>query len=259
LRRSHVSRLETISCLQITDWPLSFPLKADISSAACISEYHAIHNSSDRTGCGWADAGPAAADTRGSKAHNIVFAQNQSQSQNQQILRSRCSVSALVSALVALFGRNPVVCWPLHIPAFVCSWGGATPQCIPCLRLCMWRLPAFFSSSFFQQMCCKLRLPRALLIAPLCSLIYQQPLRPPTCIRSLAASLPALSGVPVVFLSLVAAPFGSALVLLSYLSTLSQPSLSSSAEFIPRPSAPACVIRRCFTCGGNVPRHQLRR
>jgi hypothetical protein len=30
--------------------------KADIFSAACISEYHAIHNSCDRTGCGWTDA-----------------------------------------------------------------------------------------------------------------------------------------------------------------------------------------------------------
>jgi hypothetical protein len=37
-----------------------------------------------------------------------------------------------------------------------------------------------------------------------------------------------LSGVPVVFHSLDAVPFGSALVLLSCLSTLSQPSLSSS-------------------------------
>jgi hypothetical protein len=35
---------------------------------------------------------------------------------------------------------------------------------------------------------------------------------------------------------------------LSRRSTLSQPSLSSSAVFIPRPSIPTCVIRRCFAC-----------
>jgi hypothetical protein len=59
--------------LQIRDWPLSFPLKADIFSAACISEYHAIHNSCDRTGCGWTGAEDRLRPTRVARKRIISF------------------------------------------------------------------------------------------------------------------------------------------------------------------------------------------
>ena len=44
-----------------------------------------------------------------SKANNYRLLESKILVAKAQILQSRCSVSALVSALVALFGRNPVV------------------------------------------------------------------------------------------------------------------------------------------------------
>ena len=77
----------------------SFALKADIFSAACISEYHAIHNSCDRTGCGWTGAEDRLRPTRVARKRIIRFCAESISVSKPTNLAKAAALSPLLSPL----------------------------------------------------------------------------------------------------------------------------------------------------------------